>query len=319
MKKNKTNYWRLCLLKEFIRKLYIIVYRVTQHHWLLWMLKGFILGLSALVPGLSAGTLAVAMNIYQKIIFSITNIFSIKQKNHRWPDYMFLLCLFTGSLLAVLAGSQWIPFLLKSFPLEIYSLFIGFILACLPMLFHRLALSVAAKNLKNTLISLSCVITTAVLTVVITTTAAALGTNLADMNHPSMLWLFCAGFLSAFSAVLPGFSGSLVLLLMGLYEFILEALAERDWLSVFFFLLGCAPGLISSLYCMRYFIKKYYRITFSVLSGLVLASVVIVFPWGEWQKADWLFGSIKLCVFCSIGFFLLFFLEKYTKKIQWKD
>ena len=101
-----------------------------------WILKGFVLGTSSLIPGLSTGTLALVMGIYEKIIFSITNLISFSKKNHKKKDqFIFLLSLTIGFLLAIGFLARVLSWLLDTFPLELYSIFTGLIVASLPHIF----------------------------------------------------------------------------------------------------------------------------------------------------------------------------------------
>ena len=270
---------------------------------LILVLKGFVLGWGMIVPGLSVGTLALVMSIYERIVFSVTDLFfgQINKKNVQRKDKgensVFLLCLSIGVLFAVFSGSKVITPLLEYFPLEIYSLFTGLILACLPMLFKHIQ-----KSIKSFLI------------ILITTVAFILFFQITkgmdQSAQPSMAWLVVSVFVACFSALLPGISGSAVLVMMGVYHFLLKAVSEGMWSILFVCVLSGVPALFLAFFSMRFLLKNKKSLTFCILFGLILGSLPVVFPVEHWQASSMLLDKARALIFIAFGFLILFLMEK---------
>ena len=272
---------------------------------LIWVLKGFILGWGMIVPGLSVGTLALVMNIYEKIVFSVTDLFSFfittDKKNpyhgNKKKDGVFLLCLCMGILLAVFAGSKIIVPLLNRFPLEIYSFFTGLILACLPLLLKHIQ-----KNIKS------------LFTIIVTTVGFILFLQMtrgfSQSMQPSLAWIFLSGFLACFCAILPGVSGSSMLVMMGVYHFLLKAVSEGMWSVLIVCVLSGLPALFLAFFSMRFLLKNKKSLTFCILLGFILGSLPIVFPVEHWQASSMLLDKARALIFLVLGFSILFFTER---------
>ena len=241
----------------------------------------------------------------KKIIFSITDLFpffgqtnkkNVQQKDKR-KSVAFLLCIVVGILLAVFSGSKIITPLLESFPLEIYSLFTGLILACLPLLLKHIQ-----KNIKSLLI------------IIITTFAFALFLQMtrgfSQSTQPSLAWMFLSVFLACFSALLPGISGSSVLLMMGVYHFLLQAISEGMWSVLFLCILSGTPALFLALFSMRFLLQNKKSLTFCILFGFILGSLPVIFPVEHWQSSSMLLDKAKALVFLTLGFGFLFLIER---------
>ena len=273
---------------------------------LVWILKGFVLGFGMIVPGLSVGTLALVMSIYEKMVFSFTNLCSFfsqpdqsnTDRGSKKADIVFLFCLIVGILIAVLSGSKIITPFLHYFPLEIYSLFTGLILACLPMLLKHIQ-----KNIKSFfLISI---------TTLIFILFFQLTRGFSESSQPAAAWLALAGFLACFSALLPGISGSSVLVMMGVYHFLLQAVSEGKWSVLVVCAFSGLPALLLAFFTMRFLLKNKKSMTFCILFGLILGSLPVVFPVEHWLSSpNLLSGTIKAIIFLIIGFSILFFIEK---------
>ena len=265
---------------------------------LVWILKGFVLGTASLVPGVSAGTLALIMNIYEKIIFSITNLtsFSLSRINIR-KSIIFLMYLMIGGLLAILILTRGIVWLLSNHPLEIYCVFTGLIAASLPKL---IALTDKKKS-SFLLITLTAIGFFALLKIL---------PNFSNLNHPSLSLFFMSGFFSFFASILPGLSGSAVLLILGTYHPVLNALSELMIKQLIFFLTGGALGLSCSLYGIRLFLKTRKNLFFCVTTGFIIGSLPEILPWDHWHSTHFVPTAISTIVFICIGVILFFLIEK---------
>lgn len=264
----------------------------------IWVLKGFIMGVACLIPGVSAGTLALIMGVYEKIILSINEIIrlSIKRKT-----FVFLLCLSLGLLLAVFCLAEGMSWLLSTFPIELYCFFAGLILASIPKLFHL------TDKTKSSLLITS----VTALTVCIVFTMFP---DSSKLNQTDLFLFFISGFFGCFASILPGLSGSTVLLIIGTYHLILKTLAESIMgIDIIVFSIGGVLGLVFGFYCIRYFLKHKKNLFFCVVLGLIIGSLPKILPWKEWSATDTNMVTMNGFVFCFIGVILFFLLEKAGK------
>ena len=265
------------------------------------MLKGFVLGTTSLIPGISAGTLALIMGIYEKIIFSITNLFSFSKNNQKKAGFSFLLCLTIGFLLAIGALAKGISWLLSTFPLELYSVFTGLIIASLPKLFKM------TDKTKQSFFLVS----------IISVVFFIFLKKIPNLSHPqaSLFLFFISGFFGFFASALPGLSGSTVLLIMGTYQLILKALTEGEGGYFIIFLIGGMAGLSCAFYFIRFFLKKKKNLFFCIILGLIIGSLPEIAPWKQEHSlsTSTLLIRIITCIFMGIILFLL-----AEKPIFWK-
>ena len=263
----------------------------------IWILKGFVLGGSGLIPGVSAGTLALIMGIYEKIIFSLDNLFS---KNKKKESFIFLLCLTLGGIIAIFTLTEGIAQLISHFPLEVYALFTGLIIGSLYKLFQ-----LTDKTKKSFLwVSLIAIAFYIALKLWPETSFTQSGKGI----------LFLSGFVGFFAGALPGLSGSAVLLLMGTYHLVLEILTEKLWGHLLIFLLGGVFGLITAFYIIRFFLKKRNNLFFCIILGLIIGGLPQIIPWEEYPTGD--IKSLFVWFYIFIGIGLFFLLEKGGRLIN---
>ena len=178
------------------------------------VLKGMVIGIANIIPGVSGGTMMVAMGIYDKLIHCITHLFSEFKKN-----VLFLAPIAVGMALAVVGSSFTIEKMFESFPFQTSLLFVGLVVGGLPAMW---------KNVKGKTIKLGHIIT-CVLFLVLVVGMALLGEtegNATELTFSlvNAVKLFFVGVIAAATMVIPGVSGSMVLLLLGYYNPILSAI-----------------------------------------------------------------------------------------------
>lgn len=179
------------------------------------VLKGMVIGVANIIPGVSGGTMMVAMGIYDKLIHCITHLFSELKKN-----ILFLAPIAVGMGLAIVLSSFTIEKMFESFPFQTSLLFVGLVVGGLPAMW---------KNVKGKEIKVGHIIT-CVLFLALVVGMALLGEkegNAANLafNLGNVIKLFAVGVIAAATMVIPGVSGSMVLLLMGYYNPILSAIS----------------------------------------------------------------------------------------------
>ena len=242
---------------------------------LLISLKGIAMGAADVVPGVSGGTIAFITGIYDDLLEALKNAGGpawLELKKGGIPAFWtsikgtFLSFLFGGIAISIVSLAKLIHFLLNTYPLLVWSFFFGLILASAWLV----AKSVDKWSLKN-IISL---LLGAVIAYLIT-----LGTP-AETPEGS-LYIFGAGAIAICAMILPGISGSFILLLLGKYEFILSAVKSFNLQVIALFGAGCVIGLLSFSSLLSFLLKKYHGVTVSILTGFMLGALNKVWPWKQ--------------------------------------
>ena len=197
------------------------------------------MGAADIVPGVSGGTIAFITGIYEELLKSISSInfkiFSLlKEKNIKSAWYKingnFLTCIFSGILFSVFFLSKTITFLIKSYPVLVWSFFFGLILASS----FVIGRAIRSWNFQK------------VISLIFGSIIAYSITRLSPFENPeSIFYIFISGAIAICAMVLPGISGSFILLLMGSYTIILRALNELNLTVLLVFSFGCLIGLLS--------------------------------------------------------------------------
>lgn len=249
-------------------------------NFILDILRGVVIGVANIIPGVSGGTMMVSMGIYDKIIGCINNLFK-SLKN----SIMTLLPYGIGMILGILGLAKVITYCLANFPLPTSFLFIGLIFGSLPIILKRIR---GSKGGKVSIIAFICGF---VLVVGLQILGKGNGTDAAmNMNLGLVIILFLMGVIASATMVIPGVSGSMMLMLLGYYNPIVgtvsamvDALMARDMgaiISCVGILLPFGLGVIFGIFAIAKLIEllldKFPAQTFSVILGLVLASPVAI-------------------------------------------
>jgi len=235
--------------------------------------KGACMGAADVIPGVSGGTIAFIMGIYGELLDSIKSIngeafrlfFSGKFVAF-WKHIngTFLASLFAGILISVFSLARLMKYLLEFHPIPLWSFFFGLILASAVYILKGLD----KWNIQNIISLLAGVATGAFICL------ASPG------QTPDELWfVFLSGSIAICAMILPGISGSFILLLLGKYEFVMSAVSSLNIPVLFVFALGCAVGIVSFSHFLSWLLKKYYMLTIALLSGFMLGSLLKVWPW----------------------------------------
>ena len=235
-------------------------------------LKGVFMGIAEIIPGVSGGTIAFITGIYEELINSIKSvdgnsiklIFSLKFSLF-WKQIngTFLLTLLLGMLTSVLALSRVIVFLIDEHPFKIWGLFFGLIIASVIVIFYQIN-SVNSKVFIAALMGL------------VISSYIALEAPSSTPN--SNLFIFLSGAIAISAMILPGISGSFILVFLSKYEFILNSLNNFDVAVISVFIGGCVVGLVTFSRVFSYLFKKYNDVVISVLVGFLLGSLLKIWP-----------------------------------------
>ncbi len=241
----------------------------------LLFLKGVAMGGADVVPGVSGGTIAFISGIYEELLDSIKSIdivaisFLLKFKLKDFWEKIngnFLLVLFSGILVSLFSLARLISYLMINEPIPLWSFFFGLILIS--------AVLVLKKIHHWNLITIIAVIIGGVIAFFITTFSPAETSN-------SLLFIFFSGMIAISAMILPGISGSFILLILGKYEFIINAVKNLRLDVLIVFALGCIVGLLSFSRLISWILKKYHNIAIAILSGFMLGSLNKIWPWKE--------------------------------------
>lgn len=265
------------------------------------LVKGFIIGAANIVPGVSGGTIMVSLNVFEDLIYAANHFFEDKKKNIK-----FLLNIAIGIVLALLIMSFVITYCLENHQVPTIILFIAIIMGGLPSIFKH----VEKESYKLSYFIAFLIPFISIICMSLTTET----TNIVlfnDMNILSYIKLFLMGILSASAMIVPGLSGSFMLMLFGYYESILTAIKEfltfNDMISNFFILLSFGVGIIIGLLIIirliEYLLKNFKHITYFAIIGFIIASIISIiitnFSIGTVITSGILFQSIILFI---IGF-----------------
>lgn len=249
-------------------------------HYLLLFAKGMAMGAADVVPGVSGGTIAFISGIYEELVDSLKSLNprSLAVLFREGPEAFwrsingnFLLALFSGILVSVFSLANIVHHLLDNKPLFVWSFFFGLIAASIIYILRQF-------RLFKPLCLLSVLLGVA-------------GGLLASFAPPmaitaTPLTLFLSGMLAICAMVLPGVSGSFILLLIGIYPLIIEAITKFQWSLLATFACGAMIGLIAFSNLLSWFLHHYRDMTLSILTGFLIGSLPVVWPWKLAEGAD---------------------------------
>ena len=233
------------------------------------------MGAADIVPGISGGTVALITGIYTELLESISsiNLHSLKVLKAQgffkfWEKVNgnFLLSLFCGILFSVVSFSHVINYLLATESILIWSFFFGLILASAGYIIRHLPYFCYKESI-------------GLLTGVVVVVAISV---VPKMYVPDDLFiLFWGGAIAVCAMILPGISGSFILLLLGIYPIVISAISQLQWSVLLIFISGCIFGLLVFSRMLSALLRAYYSVTMATLVGFVLGSLIVVWPWRD--------------------------------------
>ena len=243
--------------------------------YLILAIKGFCMGAANVVPGVSGGTMALILGIYEELIHAIRSLnlrflrliamLKIREafSSVSWP---FLLSVCLGVLVATLSLAEALSWLLFTYPVVVWSFFFGLIL--------------------SSIFTVGRVVREWRIPTFVAIGVGAVGAyflfGMIPVATPNAAWfLVLSGFLAICAMILPGISGAYILVLLGKYHYTLEALNNRDFQSLFLLMVGAVAGLLSFVRVLDWLLKRYYDLTMAILIGLMLGSLRRIWPWKE--------------------------------------
>lgn len=273
--------------------------------------KGVFMGIADAIPGVSGGTIALLLGIYEELISTISGLnFSLitKLKNNGFKSFWeslngnFLITLVLGIGISLILFVKISANLLTSHPLYVWSFFLGLILATVYVI-YKLIESWNLVNIISTLLMIA-------FSIILTSDSL----NISDDTN--LFYILICGIIASSAMILPGISGSLILVILGVYKILVEALDNLDVKIISSFIVGAAIGVISFSKILKWLFNNYKSLAYSIMLGLVIGSIEKIWPWNKSFSAELsnldLFLSISLVI---LGFIIVFILEK-TKKVK---
>ncbi|MDR0978962.1 MAG: DUF368 domain-containing protein [Lachnospiraceae bacterium] len=224
-------------------------------------LKGILIGIGGITPGLSGSVLMVIFGLYEKVIETIRNLFTFKNFKN---DLLFLIPIGLGMVSGVLLFSKIVNFLLERYEMYTRFTFLGLVIGTLP-LFYKEVKKKDFKNIYHILIAFAVLAGLLLL---------FLGKGLfPQVDNPAPPQSFFMGFTFAASATVPGIDNSVILSVFGFYEGFVSALDSINIYVLAFVAVGVIVGVISISFIMNFLLKKHYSITFSIIFGLFISII----------------------------------------------
>lgn len=277
-------------------------------HHIIVALKGFGMGAANVVPGVSGGTIALLTGIYSDIVGALNAV----TEKETWKSLLhgrfrefwrlikgdFLVALLVGVLLSVFSLAKLVTWCLTYYPILTWAFFFGLILASAVVMVRGIK-DFRGADLIPAVIGLA-------LGLVICTMSPTKTTD-------DIWFIFLCGAISICAMILPGISGSFILLVMGKYHYIMQAITDLNWPVIIMFGVGCVVGILAFAKLLHWLLARWERQTMLVLLGFVFGSLVRVWPWydGEAVAAAQLLrtGSVSpldlqipgAVIWCAVG------------------
>jgi len=271
--------------------------------------KGIFMGIADAMPGISGGTIALLLGIYEELIESISelkiSLFS-KLINKGFKSFWeklngnFLLVLVSGIGISLISFVKISASFLESFPLFIWSFFLGLIFATVYVI-YKLINQWHNLNFFFLIISI-------IFSIFLSSFSAY------DTDEISLLYILFSGIIASSAMILPGISGSLILVILGVYAYLIKALDNLELIIIFTFISGAIIGLLGFSKILKYLFNNHRDATYTIMLGLVIGSIENVWPWNKSFSTELsnlnLFLSISLVI---LGFVIVILLEKIKK------
>jgi putative membrane protein len=292
-----------------------------------FFLKGLGIGIANIIPGVSGGTIALIVGIYERLIDALKSfgieaaklLFKGEWKQFaKKTDLYFLLAIFAGVGVAIVSLARLFDFLFNNYPVYIWSFFFGLIL---------ISVYYVGRTVEKWTLAVYIVfIIGAAIAIVLTFLTPA-------SENSNFYYLIICGVVAICSMILPGLSGSFVLILMGNYQLIaITAINERNYSILLPVMIGAVGGLVAFSHLLSWVFKKYKNETIALLTGFIFGSLGVIWPWkhpieqtfGEKIKVvgyDYFLPQLNVEFFIAIlvmlvGIVTIWYMEKKAMSVQ---
>ncbi|WP_425642819.1 DUF368 domain-containing protein [Marinomonas gallaica] len=243
--------------------------------WLKIYLSGVLMGAADVVPGVSGGTMAFIIGIYSRLISALSGVnrqsIAMLCKGDikgLWQhfDGGFLLALLLGIITSIFGLASLITTLLQDYPVWLWSFFFGLIIASAYVLIHEIP-TFTVKHGLIVLIGIS--------------VGSGLSLLVPTQVNTNLVMVFCSGMIAICAMILPGISGSFILLMLGMYGFIITSVKDLNFVVIIVFATGAVLGLLSFSKLLNWLLTHAKSVTLAMLTGIMLGALVKVWPWKE--------------------------------------
>ena len=270
--------------------------------------KGIFMGAADAMPGISGGTIALLLGIYEELIRSISELklslfFELKKGfNPFWKKLNgnFLLALVSGIGISLISFVKISANFLESFPLFIWSFFLGLIFATVNVI-YKLVNQWSSLNIFFLIIS-------------IIFSYFLSSFSVYETDEISLLYILFSGVIASSAMILPGISGSLILVILGVYAYLIKSLDNLEMIVIFAFISGALIGLLGFSRILKYLFNKHRDTTYTIMLGLVIGSIEKVWPWNKSFSTE--LSNLNLLLSISLvilGFVIVLLLERIKK------
>ena len=268
------------------------------------VIKGFIMGIANIIPGVSGGTLAIILGIYEKFIGAINHFFSNFKENLK-----FLICVFIGIGLSLITMSNVIDYSYKNFPIPTTLFFVGLVIGGLPLLYKKVKGKKEKKEVSSWVIfgiTFAIVIFMAISDKIFGNVAQV---DFSNMNLFSYILLFIVGAIAAATMIIPGVSGSLVLMLLGYYYPVINTIKElstfnnlgNNLIILIVLGLGVLVGIVLIAKLIEFLFKKYETKTYYGVLGFIFASIIAI-PIATFSEIEITFNIVHIIIGIVVAF-----------------
>lgn len=279
------------------------------------LFQGFLMGIAAIIPGVSSGTVAVILKFYDKLVQSVDHIVSLR-KGYIVSSIIFLGLIYGGNFIALFTLATPMERLLEVYPNHMKLFFIGLILGSLPLIYNK-ASEKAKISWKRPVILLTFVLSVGLLVALnVLTDSDVTAEPITVLTLQNSVLIFFTGMIASATAIVPGVSGSMVQLAIGMYSTFIAALSDVNVPILLVMFSGMIIGLVGAAKLIGYLLEKAYHVTYVGIIGLLVGSVIQILP--EFGS-ETVFTYIMYGVVLILGFLLAFSSNAFdNKKIEIK-
>ncbi|RAP34077.1 hypothetical protein DID75_00440 [Candidatus Marinamargulisbacteria bacterium SCGC AG-410-N11] len=254
-------------------------------------LKGCVIGIANIIPGVSGGTFAVILGVYQSLINSLEELISFRFKKE---SIVFLLLIGMGAISGVVIFAKLINYCMGINTANTYALFIGLIIGSIPLIENRYKLrhNLSLINIICFCVSFSCMVILSYLP------------EFKSLSYELIL-ITLSGFIAMSAMIVPGISGSHILLIIGTYNLILKAISEFNFKLLIPFMVGALVGVITTAKSIKWLLKYKQYQTYSFIMGLVVGSIPYL-----WFKIDTINNPILFIIILVVSIVSVISLDK---------
>ncbi|SFM37217.1 DUF368 domain-containing protein [Salibacterium qingdaonense] len=231
--------------------------------------RGLAMGISDIIPGVSGGTIALVLGIYHRLIAAINNLFS-----RHWKEQLgFFIPLGIGIVAAIFSLSSVLDWLLGNYPQPTFFLFMGLILGTIPLLLREADYKRAFNGSHYVIAAIA-----AVLVILSGLFRGEEGEAMQTLAASDYLLFFFSGWIASTAMILPGISGSFILLLLGVYSTVIHAVSSLQFSVLLAVGAGIVVGLAIMSKLLHYLLRRHTAGTYAVMTGLLIGSLFVIFP-----------------------------------------